>query len=199
MDRRPAEVWIVRHGETAWSADGRHTGLTDVPLTERGERDAAGLRARLEGVSFAAVLTSPLERARRTAELAGFAGRLEVEPDLREWDYGRYDGRRTEEIQGERPGWNLFRDGCPGGETLGSVAARADRIVERLRAVDGPAVLFSHGHFLRVLAARWLRLPAIEGRRFALGAGAVSILGFEHGSREEPAVVLWNDDRDVER
>jgi broad specificity phosphatase PhoE len=195
MDREPAQVYLIRHGETEWSAQGRHTGRTDLPLTERGERDAARLREKICSEHFFRVLTSPLERARRTCELAGLADHAEVEPDIQEWDYGRYDGRRTAEIRVERPNWNLFRDGCPGGESLEEVAVRADRVLALLRRAEGPIALFSHGHFLRVLAARWLRLPAIEARRFLLGAAAICILGHEHGSLEEPAVVLWNDAR----
>lgn len=193
MTPKVPQVYLVRHGETAWSRSGQHTGRTDVPLTEDGEHDAVSVGTRLRSVPFAAVLTSPLGRARRTCELAGLGPAATIDPDLLEWDYGEYEGRRTVEIQQERPGWNLFADGCPGGETLAQIAARADRVVARLRRASGDVAVFSHGHFLRVLAARWLELPAIEARRFLLKAGAVSILGYEHASPSEPALALWND------
>jgi probable phosphoglycerate mutase len=188
-------VYLVRHGETDWSRSGRHTGRTDVPLTPRGEEEAGRLSERLRGERFVKALSSPRQRARRSCELAGFASTMEVDADLQEWDYGDYEGRRTSEIQSERPGWNLFRDGCPNGETLEQVSARADRVLRRLRQSGGNVAVFSHGHFLRILAVRWLALPAIEGRRFLLHAATVSILGYEHHTVEEPAVVLWNDDR----
>ena len=156
MNQSIPEVYVARHGETAWSLSGRHTGRTDIPLTERGENNARRLRGRLEGITFTEVLVSPLQRARQTCELAGFAAAAEVTPDLMEWDYGDYDGRLTSEIRLERPGWYLFRDGCPGGESLAAVGARADRVVARLRADGGRILLFGHGHFSRVLAARWI-------------------------------------------
>jgi probable phosphoglycerate mutase len=190
------KVYLARHGETAWSLSGQHTGRTDIPLTERGERNARSLGARLADLNFAHVFTSPLQRARRTCELAGFGARAEVDPDLAEWDYGAYDGRRTADVRKERPDWFLFRDGCPGGETPEAVAARADRVVARLRALDGDVLLFSHGHFLRVLAARWLGLPGPDGRLFLLSTASLSILGYEH-SRDEPGLRLWDDDRHV--
>src|SRR6516164_1484839 len=142
-------VYLARHGETAWSLTGQHTGLTDLPLTERGERNASRLQERLKGLTFAKVFTSPLQRARRTCELAGFGSVAEIDPDLLEWDYGKYEGRRTAEIRAERPDWNLFRDGCPGGESPAQVAARADRAVSRVRAVQGDVLLFSSGHLDR--------------------------------------------------
>jgi broad specificity phosphatase PhoE len=190
------EVYLARHGETAWTMTGQHTGRTDIPLTARGERNARSLAQRLTGVVFARVLTSPLSRALRTCELAGFGGQAEVDPDLQEWDYGQYEGQRTTDIRQARPGWELFRDGCPGGEAVEAVGARADRVVARLRAVEGNVVVFSHGHFLRVLAARWLGLPAGAARHFVLSTAALSILGYEH-TRDEPALRLWNDDRHV--
>ena len=190
------EVYLARHGETAWTLTGQHTGRTDIPLTARGERQARSLAQRLQGAVFARVLTSPLSRARRTCELAGFGGQAEIDADLQEWDYGQYDGRRTADIRQERPGWSLFRDGCPGGESVEAVGARADRVMARLRAVDGDVLVFSHGHFLRVLAARWLGLPAGAGRHFVLSTAALSILGYEH-TQDEPALRLWNDDRHV--
>ena len=185
-------VTLVRHGETEWSASGRHTGRTDIPLTEEGERKARGLRERLEGQTFDRVFTSPLKRARRTCELAGFGERAKVDPDLLEWNYGDYEGRKTSEIMAERPGWLLFRDGCPNGEQPADVGARADRVIARLRAAETRALVFSSGHILRVLAARWLGLAPSEGRLFMLGTASVSILGYEH-DKNEPAIQLWNE------
>jgi probable phosphoglycerate mutase len=190
-----SQVYLIRHGETEWSVAGRHTGRTDVPLTKQGEENAVRLRERLQRVHFVKVLSSPRQRARRTCELAGFGPMMELDDDLQEWDYGDYEGRRTIEIQSERPGWNLFRDGCPNGETLEHVSARVDRVVSRLRQAEGTVAVFSHGHFLRVLTAHWLLLPPADGRRLLLNAATVSILGYEHHNLEEPALVLWNDDR----
>ena len=187
-----AVVFAVRHGETAWSLSGQHTGLTDLPLTEAGERNARGLAARLAGRSFAQVLTSPLQRASRTCALAGFGAVAEHDRDLVEWNYGDYEGRKSAEIHAEHPDWLLFRDGCPGGESPAEVGARADRVVRRLRAIDGDVLLFSSGHFLRTLAARWLGLEPAAGQYFLLGTAAVSILGYEH-NRSEPAIRLWNE------
>jgi probable phosphoglycerate mutase len=185
-------IYAVRHGETAWSLSGQHTGLTDLPLTEAGERNARRLRDRLAGVSFARVYTSPLQRAAHTCELAGFGAVAERDGELVEWNYGDYEGRRTVEIHNERPGWLLFRDGCPGGESAADVGARADSFVRRARAVNGNVLLFSSGHFLRTLAARWLGLPPAAGQYFLLGTAAVSILGYEH-DLGEPAIRLWNE------
>ncbi len=185
-------VTLVRHGETEWSASGRHTGRTDIPLNEEGERKARGLRERLKGRTFDRVFTSPLKRAQRTCELAGFGAAAKVDPDLLEWNYGDYEGRKTSEILTERPGWLLFRDGCPNGEQPADVGTRADRVIARLRATETPAIVFSSGHILRVLAARWLGLPPSEGRLLMLGTASVSILGYEHG-KSEPAVRLWNE------
>jgi len=185
-------VYLARHGETAWSLSGQHTGLTDIPLTERGERDARRLGQRLQGRSFAKVLTSPLQRAARTCELAGFGTAAEVDKDLVEWDYGEFEGRRSAEILAERPDWDLFRDGCPGGESPQQVGARADRVVNRVRAVEGDVLLFSSGHILRVLAARWLGLEPGAGRYFLLGTAGLSQLGYEH-NRAQPVIRLWND------
>ena len=185
--RRMPEVLLLRHGETEWSASGRHTGRTDVDLTDRGRRQARALGAAIRGRRFALVLSSPLRRATETCRLAGLAG---VEDgDLREWDYGDYEGRTTPEIRGEVPGWTVWDGPLPGGEHLEEVAARADRVVERLIAVHGDVALVSHGHFLRVLAARWLELPALEGRRFALDTATLCILGVE---RETRVVLRWN-------
>jgi len=185
-------VYLARHGETAWSVTGQHTGLTDLPLTVRGERNARCLGERLRGLAFATVLSSPLQRAARTCELAGFGGVARVETDLREWNYGAYEGRRSAEILAERPEWNLFRDGCPGGETPEQVGARADRVLAHLRSLSGDALLFSSGHFLRVLTARWLGLEPAAGRFFLLSTASLSALSYEH-NRSEPAIRLWDD------
>jgi probable phosphoglycerate mutase len=190
-------VYLARHGETAWSVSGQHTGLTDLPLTQRGERNARRLGERLAGARFAKVLTSPLQRAARTCELAGFGALAEADPDLVEWNYGEYEGRRTSEIRAARPDWQLFRDGCPGGESPHQVGARADRAIARVRAVRGDVLVFSSGHFLRVLAARWLGLDAAAGRHFLLGTGSLSALGYEHDA-QEPVIRLWDDMRHVE-
>jgi probable phosphoglycerate mutase len=190
------KIYLARHGETEWSLSGQHTGRTDIPLTERGERNARSLGERLTGTHFAKVLTSPLQRARRTCELAGFGKQAENDPELVEWDYGEYEGKRTADIRKERPGWYLFRDACPGGETLDAIGARADRVIARLRAIGGDVLLFSHGHFLRVLGARWLSLPVPDARLLLLTTASLSILGYEH-NLEEPVLRLWNDDRHV--
>jgi probable phosphoglycerate mutase len=186
------DVYLARHGETAWTLSGQHTGRTDLPLTERGEHQARALAPRLSRTKFAKAFTSPSQRARRTAELAGFGGRVETDPDLAEWDYGQYEGRRTAEIHAERPDWFLFRDGCPGGEMPEQVAARADRVVQRLRAVQENVLIFSSAHFLRVLTARWLGLEAAAGQYLLLGTSSLSILGYEH-NLTEPAIRLWNE------
>ena len=190
-------VYLARHGETAWSLTGQHTGRTDLPLTERGERNARALGERLNGLRFARVFTSPMLRARRTCELAGFGPGVEVDRDLVEWDYGEYEGRRTSEIRAERLGWQLFRDGCPGGESPEQVGARADRVRNRLRAVQGDVLVFSSGHFLRVLAARWVGLEPAGGRHFLLSTASLSALGYEHNLCQ-PVIRLWDDTRHVE-
>jgi broad specificity phosphatase PhoE len=190
-------IYLARHGETAWSLSGQHTGLTDLPLTERGERNARRLGERLHGMNFAKVFTSPLQRAARTCELAGFGAGAEVDRDLLEWNYGQYEGRRTAEILAERPGWQLFRDGCPGGESPDQIGSRADRVVSRLRAIHGDVLLFSSGHFLRVLASRWLGLEPGAGRYFLLSTASLSALDYEH-DRSEPVIRLWNETRHVE-
>ena len=185
-------VYLVRHGETAWSLSRQHTGRTDIPLTERGERDASALRARLQSMRFAAALSSPLKRARHTAELAGFADRVVNDDDLLEWDYGAYEGLKTSEIRAKQPGWNPFTDGCPGGETVADVGVRADRVIARVRALRGNSILFAHRDILRVLAARWITLPAVEGRRLYLETASVSVLGYDHDPGE-PVIRGLND------
>jgi len=189
-------IYVARHGETAWSVSGQHTGTTDLPLTDRGERNARRLEERFRGVTFAKVFTSPLQRATRTCELAGFGSVAEIDRDLLEWNYGKYEGRRTVEILADRPGWQLFRDGCPGGESSDQVGARADRVVNRVRAIDGDVLVFSSGHFLRVFAARWLGLDAAFGKCLLLSIASVSALGYEH-NRSEPIIRLWNDARHI--
>jgi len=185
-------VHLARHGETAWSLSGQHTGATDLPLTERGERDALALGLRLRGMAFARVFTSPLQRASRTCALAGFGGVAVTDADLVEWNYGKYEGLRTAEILAQRPGWDLFRDGCPGGETAAGVGARVDRVVARIRDVPGNVLVFSSAHVLRVLSARWLGLSPQEARCFVLGTASLSALGYEH-SANEPVIRLWNE------
>ena len=185
-------AYLARHGETAWSLTGQHTGITDLPLTPHGERNALALGQRLSGLNFAKVFTSPSQRASRTCELAGFAGVAEVDRDLVEWNYGQYEGKRTAEIHAERPDWQLFRDGCPGGESPEQVGARADRVLARVRAANGTVLLFSSGHFLRVFAARWLGLEPAGGRFFLLSTASLSALSYEH-QQPQPAIRLWND------
>jgi probable phosphoglycerate mutase len=185
-------VYLARHGETAWTVSHQHTGLTDLPLTAQGELEAARLGDRLKGLAFARVLTSPLQRAVRTCELAGFGSTAEVEANLLEWNYGAYEGRTSADIHAERPDWQLFRDGCPGGESPAQVGARADRVVRRVRALAGDALLFSSGHFLRVFAARWLGLAPEAGRYFLLGTASLSAVGYEH-DQSEPVIRLWDE------
>jgi len=183
------EAWLIRHAETEWSRAGRHTGRTDVPLTAAGRAAACALRERLAGTPFAAVLVSPLSRARETAELAGLGTGARVRDDLVEFDYGAYEGRTTREIRSERPGWSLWRDGSPDGETADAVGARADRVIAEILRIDGDVALVAHGHVLRVLAARWLEQPAAFGARLFLQTGAVGRLGFE---RETRVLTGWN-------
>lgn len=189
-------VFVARHGETAWTITGQHTGLTDLPLTERGENNARQLGKRLEGVHFDHVLTSPLQRTMRTCELAGFGKVATKDPDLVEWNYGDYEGKTTKEIRVTNPQWDIYRDGCPGGESVEDVVQRAKRVVERVRALDGHTLLFSSSHFLRMMATCWLDLAPTEGRCFYLGTAALSVLGYEHGL-DDPVVRLWNDRPDV--
>ncbi|MBV8358109.1 MAG: histidine phosphatase family protein [Deltaproteobacteria bacterium] len=187
------DVYLVRHGETEWSLSGQHTGLTDLPLTARGEEQARRLQARLKPVSFAKVFSSPLQRALRTAELSGYGSAAEFDRDLIEWNYGDYEGKKRDWILANRPDWLIFRDGCPNGESPAEVGIRADRIIARICRVNGNVLVFSSGHILRVLMARWLGLEPSGGRYFRLGTAALSILGYDHGSREEPVLRLLNE------
>jgi probable phosphoglycerate mutase len=189
-------IYLARHGETAWTISGQHTGRTDLPLTARGERNANRLGQRLKGLTLTAVLTSPLKRVVRTCELAGFGKVARVEPDLVEWDCGNYEGRRLAEIHAERPGWRLFRDGCPGGESPAQVGERADRIIRQIRSLQGDVLIFSSGHFLRVLAARWIGLEPADGRFFLLSTASLSALSYEH-TFAEPAIRLWDNTNHV--
>lgn len=184
-----AQLWLVRHGETEWSLTGQHTGTTDIPLTANGERHAIEIGKLLKGHNFAVVLTSPLLRARETCRLAGFGERAKIDPNLREWDYGDYEGRTTDEIRKVRPGWSLWQDGVPGGETIEQVAARARAVIDGVVASSGDVLLFAHGHILRILCSCWLGLPPEDGRIFALETGTVSTLGYE---RETRVVVRMN-------
>jgi broad specificity phosphatase PhoE len=184
------DLWLIRHGETEWTVSGRHTGRTDVPLTQRGERQAEFLRARLAQRTFAAVLTSPLRRARETCRIAGYASVAIPDENLMEWDYGSYEGRTIEEIRRERAGWSLWRDGVPNGETAEEVGARADLVIARALSAGGDVALFSHGHCLRVLAARWVGLPATRGGSLALDTTSLSVLGQERGER---VIRHWNE------
>ncbi len=185
-------VYLARHGETAWSLSGQHTGLTDLPLTASGERNAVNLGARLKDLAFERVLTSPLERAYRTCELSGCGDRAQIDADLVEWNYGDYEGRRSKEILAERPAWKLFRDGCPGGESPADVMARAHRVVARCRSAAGNVIVFSSGHFLRVLTACWLGLDTSAAGLWILGTASLSAVGYEH-DETEPAIRFWND------
>jgi broad specificity phosphatase PhoE len=190
------QIYLARHGETAWTISGQHTGLTDIPLTERGEQEARSLGMRLKGLQFVKVFTSPLQRAQRTCELAGFAHRAEIDPDLVEWNYGQYEGKRTDAIREQRPDWNLFRDGCPQGETPDAIGARADRVIDRLQACAGGALIFGHQDFLRILAIRWVKVPVIKAQHLLLTTASLSILGYDR-ALTEPVIRLWNDDRHV--
>jgi broad specificity phosphatase PhoE len=183
------EIWLVRHGETEWARDGRHTGRTDVPLTDAGREQARALGRRLSGHPFALIISSPMSRAADTARLAGFPD-PQTDPDLREWDYGALEGRRTPEIRADYPAWSIWDGPWPNGETIEHIAGRADRLVERLRAIDGDVLVFAHGHVLRVFAARWLGLPPQAGRHLALGTATISRLGWE---RETPVIETWNE------
>lgn len=192
MSAPPWKIWLARHGQTSWSVAGRHTGRSDMPLTPAGEQEARELGVRLKAMTFAAIFTSPLQRSKRTCELAGFGGAAEVMPDLLEWDYGEYEGLTSAEIRARRPGWHLFRDGCPGGEHLGDVIPRADRVVARLKAATGQVLVFSHGHFLRVLSVRWAGIHPESGAHFALASGALCALGWDNHSGDA-LIDRWND------
>jgi len=187
-------VYLARHAETAWTLSGQHTGLTDLPLLGDGEHNARQLGERLKNMQFAKVLTSPLQRARRTCELAGFGAIAQVDPDLVEWNYGQYEGLRSSEIHLNSPDWQLFRDGCPGGESPADVGSRADRVIQRVRSVGADVLIFSSGHFIRVFAARWLSLSPFAGKYFLLNTGSLCILGYEH-KFSQPVIQLWNYDQ----
>ena len=189
-------VYIARHGNTAWTHSGQHTGLTDLPLTPDGERNAVRLGERLQGMTFAKVFTSPLQRAARTCQLAGFGAVAETDPDLVEWNYGNYEGLTSAQILQQRPDWDLFRDGAPGGESPAEIGERANRVIQRIRAVPGDVLLFSSAHFIRVLAGCWLGLGPAGGRLFLLNPASLSALSYEH-NLSRPVVRLWDDDRHV--
>jgi broad specificity phosphatase PhoE len=188
-----SSAYIIRHGDTAWSKSGRHTGRTEIPLSEEGEQRASWLAPRLSAVKFTQVLSSPRQRARMTCALSGLGAEAALDPDLAEWDYGDYEGLTSAEILMLRPGWNLFRDGCPGGESPEQVSARADRLVSRVRAWQGDVALFSHGHFGRVIATRWVGLPVGDGEFLLLDPASISILAYEHGNPAAPVIALWNE------
>jgi len=194
-DRDRPRLWVIRHGETAWSASGRHTGWTDIELTDAGRDQARSLGPRLAGLPFGAVISSPLSRALETARIAGFGDRVTTDEDLREWDYGTDEGRTTAEIRAERPDWSIWRQGVVDGETIGEVAARADRVIAGARSRSGDTLCFAHGHVLRILAARWVGLAPADGARFALATATISILGWE---RETPVIARWNDGLDLD-
>ncbi|MEO8614999.1 MAG: histidine phosphatase family protein [Luteolibacter sp.] len=188
----PLHLYLIRHGETAWAMTARHTGITDIPLTENGVDQALELGPHLAGVSFAHILTSPRERARHTCKLAGLEGIPEIEPDLAEWNYGDYEGEKSADIRKDRPDWDVFRDGCPQGEMPVEILARADRLIARLRLLDGNVALFSHGQFGGILGARWIGLPLADARHFPLGTASISILGYDPDHPEVPVISLWN-------
>lgn len=190
MSVSPPRIFLVRHGATEWSVPGRHTGRTDLPLTDEGREEVERLAVRLARERFALVLVSPLTRARETARLTGFGEQAEVEPDLVEWDYGDYDGRTADQIRQDRPGWTPWEGGYPGGETLDDLAARADRVVSRVREIEGDVALFAHGHILRVITARWLEQPPLEAARYYLATASLSVLGWE---RETAVIDRWNE------
>jgi broad specificity phosphatase PhoE len=197
MDNKLPEIYIARHGETAWTITGQHTGLTDLPLTAQGEKNAKALADPLKGMVFAKVFTSPLQRARKTCALAGFGSVAEVENDLVEWDYGQYEGLRSAEIRAKRPDWQLFRDGAPGGESPSQVMARADKVWNRVREIKGNVLLFTSGHFIRVLAARWIGLePSVHSNSFLLSTASLSAVGYDQ-DHSHPVIRLWNDTHHV--
>ncbi len=186
------QIYLARHAETAWTVTRQHTGKTDIPLNEEGQQHALRLKKRLHNLLFASVYTSPLERAKQTCQLCGFGSIAEIDPDLSEWHYGIYEGATTADIRKDKPNWQLFRDGCPQGETITALGIRADRVIARLRRHTGNVLIFSHGHFMRFIAARWLGLPPEDARFFLLSTASLGILGYEHGL-EEPVIRLWND------
>ena len=188
----PSRLYLIRHGETAWTLSGQYTSRTDIPLTEQGEQDARGLAAMVRAVRFSHAFTSPLQRARQTCEWVGLAAVAEIEADLAEWDYGDYEGKRPVEIRKAHPDWSLFRDGCPRGESPTQIGDRVDRLIARLRLLEGNIALLSHGHLGRVLAARWIGLTVRQAQHFLLSTASLSILGYEHDLSQEPAIVLWN-------
>jgi broad specificity phosphatase PhoE len=197
MDNHFPVIYLARHGETAWTITGQHTGLTDLPLTPQGESNARRLASRLKGLEFEKVFTSPLQRAKRTCELAGFGSVAEIDSDLVEWNYGDYEGLRSAEIRAKRPDWELFRDGAPGGESPAQVVARADNVWKRVRNVRGNALLFSSGHFIRVLAARWIGLePSVHSNSFLLSTASLSAVGYDR-DLFHPVISLWNDTHHV--
>ncbi len=189
---RPLRVYLLRHGETAWSISGQHTGRTDIALTAHGEDEARDLAPWLDRVRFAHVFSSPMQRAQRTCVLAGLGRSMLIEPDLAEWDYGAYEGQVARDIKATRPTWQIFRDGCPGGEQPADIAARADRLIARLTGLDGAVALFSHGHMSRVLAVRWIGLPVPEGRHLVLGTASMGILEVDPAHQENRVIALWN-------
>jgi len=197
MSERLPHIFLARHGETEWSLSGLHTGRKDIPLTPHGEEQARKLGERLRSHSFSAVFTSPLQRARKTCELCGFGAVARVVPDLMEWDYGDYEGKRAAEIRASRPDWRLFRDGCPGGETPADIAARADRVMPLLESAGGDAIVFAHGHLLRVLMARWMKIPLDISGRCSLDPASLSILGRDHHTLD-PVIERWNDTAHLE-
>ena len=192
LHKPPLRLYLIRHGETEWSLSGQHTGRTDLPLTAHGEEEARQLAPRLRHIQFARVFTSPRQRARRTCELAGLGAAAEKEPDLAEWDYGDYEGKLTADVRKQRPGWNVFRDGCPGGEMPRAVSDRADRLIARLCTLDGNVALFSHGEFACVLAARWIGLPVVEGQHFTVDPASLGILSYNPSHPEVRVIALWN-------
>jgi broad specificity phosphatase PhoE len=197
MDNQLPVVYIARHGETAWTISGQHTGMTDLPLTPRGENNARALAGRLKGLEFSHVFTSPLQRAARTCALAGFGSVAETDSDLVEWNYGEYEGLRSVDIHAKRPGWELFRDGAPGGESPSQVSARADKVWTRVRNVNGNVLLFTSGHFIRVLAARWIGLePSVHSMSFLLSTASLSAVGYDR-DLSHPVICLWNDTNHV--
>jgi len=185
-------LYLIRHGQTEWSLSGRHTGRTDIPLTAQGEDDARALAPWLKPIQFARIFTSPRQRARRTCELAGLGPQAELEPDLAKWDYGNFEGKRSSDIRNERPDWNVFQDGCPGGEMPAQISDRADRLIARLHTMEGNVALFSHGEFGPALAARWIGLQVIEGQHLLPGTASPSMLGYRATHPEVPVVAMWN-------